>query len=85
MMNNTVIAPRPSFTRMLTTMAIKDLVKEARRVNYAVEVKKDDNGSIWGYEVRDDNALVFKGMQMRRGVWGTTFSTLYWKDPLDLS
>ena len=83
---NNEIAPRKSFTRVLDNAGIKSFVKEAKRVGYNVEVWRFDDtgksGPIYGYEVKDGDALVFKSMKMRPGIWATTFSTLYWKDPL---
>ena len=76
---------RPSFVRMLTTSAVKDLVKEAKRVKYAVEsTKHEDEKVIFMHKVTDpdySNALVFKALLVRPGVWATTFSTAYWQDP----
>ena len=70
-------APRASFIRLCRTPYVNNLIKEAKRVKYLVTRDAD----FW-VEVRDDanNALVFKAVQMQKGIWGVTFSTTYWNE-----
>ena len=63
-----------TFIKLCTTKAINPLIKEARRVKYAVE--KD----AFTFTVKDGEAMVFKGVQARKGIWACTFSKDYWKD-----
>lgn len=88
-MNTTTLdnPPRSYFTRLCDTKSVKSLVKEAKAVGYSVDTKSGDdfgNGGVWGYEVRDpshENSLVFKAIMVKQGVWGTTFSKVYWQEP----
>ena len=83
-MNCTNNAPvRTSFMRFCSTKYIKDLVKEAQRVEYTVDILGDTKG-IYAYEVYDpthNNSMVFKAVAIRPNYWGTTFSKVYWQEP----
>ena len=89
-MNSTTVntTERSSFTRIINTEYVKELVKEAKRVKYSVETFKDSDtgkGRVWGYEVRDtdhDNSLVFKVILLRANGWAGTFSKVYWQEPV---
>jgi hypothetical protein len=83
------IAPvRSTFIRFLTTKYVKSLVKEAKRVKYTVGISRDSEsskGNIYLYEVFDpehNNSLVFKSIAMRPNYWATTFSKVYWQEPV---
>lgn len=79
---------RSSFIRFLDTKYVKNLVKEAKRVKYNVEIGRtssDESGSIIWYDVRDpehSNSLVFKTVQVQPNYWATTFSKVYWQEPV---
>ena len=88
-MNSTInTAPvRSTFTRVCSTSFIKNLVKDAKRVGYAVNILRNSDmnkGPVYGYQVFDpshDNSLVFKAIAVRPDTWGTTFSKVYWQEP----
>lgn len=86
-MQNTNTATRPTFARIAATAAVKGFVKEAKNVGYTVIVNRGDDfdgkgkGPIWGYEVKDGEAMVFKATALRPNMWGMLFSTVYWKEP----
>jgi hypothetical protein len=79
------IAPvRSTFIRFLTTKYVKSLVKEAKRVKYTVGISRDGD-NVYLYEVFDpehSNSLVFKAVAMRPNYWATTFSKVYWQEPV---
>lgn len=78
---------RTKFRRICSTNFVKNLVKEAKRVGYTVDVFRNgdmNKGSVYGYQVFDpthDNSLVFKAIAIRPDNWGTTFSKVYWQEP----
>jgi len=78
-MNNT-------YTRILSTKAVNDLVKEAKRVKYIVnKVRVFHTSSVDAITVLDneDNALVFKALRANRDTWIVTYSKAYWQNPED--
>lgn len=79
-MNSTTTLPaRTSFMRVCKTDYVKKLVKEAKRVKYIV----NNNGG-FNFEVLDpdyNNALVFSGVPLGRGIWSVRFSKDYWQEP----
>lgn len=85
-MNTTTtdIAPaRSTFIRFLDTKYIKNLIKEAKRVKYTVNISRDGD-NVYLYEVFDpehNNSVVFKSVAMRPNYWATTFSKVYWQEP----
>jgi len=78
-MTTTIKRPPTSqqFARVVPHKYFKDLIKEARRVNYIIEGEPDF------YQVKDDetNDLVFSGIRHSSGGWLATFSKLYWQEP----
>ena len=84
MNTTTSTAPvRSSFIRLIDTKYVKNLVKEAKRVEYTVNVLR--SSAIYGYEVYDpthDNSVVFKAMLVRPNYWAATFSKVYWQEPV---
>lgn len=70
--------PRKTFIKLFQNKALTPYLKEARRVKYKV-VKTDLIFTVTDPDNKD--AVVFKGVQVRPGVWGVTFSTDYWADP----
>jgi hypothetical protein len=85
-MNTTTtdIAPtRSTFIRFLDTKYIKNLIKEAKRVKYTVNISRNGD-NVYLYEVFDpehNNSVVFKSVAMRPNYWATTFSKVYWQEP----
>lgn len=83
-MNNTTTAPvRSTFIRFLDTKYVKNLVEEAKKAEYTVNILRDPM-SIYFYEVYDpthSNSLVFKAVAIRQNYWATTFSKVYWQEP----
>jgi hypothetical protein len=79
------IAPvRSTFIRFLDTKYVKNLVKEAKRVKYTVNISRNGD-NVYLYEVFDpehSNSLVFKSVAMRPNYWATTFSKVYWQEPV---
>ena len=77
---NHIAVQRQTFLKVCTTKFIKGLVKEAKRVKYVVNA----DAGYW-YEVLDPdhaNTLVFKAVQVKPNVWATTFSKVYWQEPV---
>lgn len=73
-----------TFVRTISTTYLKELVKEAKRVEYEVETWRDSDtgkGPIYGYQVKDNGELVFKALAIRKNIWAGTFSKLYWQEP----
>jgi hypothetical protein len=75
-MNN---EPRKTFIKIYAAKALTPLIKEARRVKYTV-TKTDLIATVTDPENND--ALVFKAVLVNRALWGVTFSTAYWNDPM---
>ena len=76
---NTTAPARTTFLKLCKTPFVKGLIKEAKRVKYIV----NDNGG-FNFEVLDpdhDNSLVFRGVQVRPGLWSVAFSKVYWQEP----
>jgi hypothetical protein len=84
-MNTSTTAPvRSTFIRFLDTKYVKNLVKEAKNVKYTVNISRDGD-NVYLYEVFDpshSNSLVFKSIAIRPNYWGTTFSKVYWQEPV---
>lgn len=75
---------RSTFIRFLNTKYIKDLVKEAKNVKYTVNINRNGD-NVYLYEVFDpehSNSLVFKSVAIRPNYWATTFSKVYWQEPI---
>ena len=68
-----------TFIKLVRTADLNALVKEARRVKYLVE---RDDISVTVHDDEAPHALVFKAIQVQRGIWGTTFSKDYWQEPV---
>ena len=73
--NNLTATPK-MFTRFLANQAVKDMIKEARRVKYTVT--KDD----MTYTVKDGDQLVLKALRFNRSGWIVRFSVVYWNEPV---
>jgi len=84
-MNTSTTAPvRSTFIRFLDTKYVKSLIKEAKRVKYTVGISRDCD-TVYLYEVFDpehNNSLVFKSVAIRPNYWATTFSKVYWQEPV---
>jgi len=81
---NTINPPRSTFIRFLDTKYVKSLVKEAKRVKYTVNISRDGD-NVYLYEVFDpshSNSIVFKAVAIRPNYWATTFSKVYWQEPV---
>ena len=76
-MNNTTPAVPKTFIRLMGPKVKASYLKEAKRVGY--QITKD----ALTFTVRDNEALVFKGVQARRGIWAVTFSKDYWQEEKD--
>jgi len=84
MMTTTQNKTRSTFTRLAHTPTVKGMVKDAKKVGYAVEIGRfgaDGKGEIYFYKITDGADLVFKATMVQRGVWGMTFSTSYFQEP----
>jgi len=80
-MNST--APRTSFIRIGDKAKVLELVKEAKRVGYDVEIKKLGREA-YSYVVTDPgigNDEVFHSTNVRPGLWATSYSLKYWQEP----
>jgi hypothetical protein len=69
-----------TFLKLMSPDKVRELVKEAKRVKYTVEGKLSESF----LEVTDPdyaNVMVFRGVEVRRGVWSVSFSKLYWQSP----
>lgn len=74
---------RPTFTRICTPKVISAYVKEAKRVGYTVNSSMMSARNAFSHKVSDPEnaeALVFRAVQVRPGVWCATFSTVYFQD-----
>jgi hypothetical protein len=84
-MNTSTTAPvRSTFIRFLDTKHVKNLIKEAKNVKYTVNISRDGD-NVYLYEVFDhehSNSLVFKSVAIRPNYWATTFSKVYWQEPV---
>ena len=84
---NTATLPAPvsapatvhsTFTRLGNKARVTSMVKDARRVGYEVT----DSGS-FAFTVKDPTnggALVFKSVNVRPGLWATTYSSAYFAE-----
>jgi len=76
---------RKSFIRLGDKKKVIALIKEAKRVGYTVDENKIE-GRLFNVTVTDpenNNDLVFKSVNVRPGMWGTTYSTKYWVEKTD--
>jgi hypothetical protein len=62
-----------TFLRLMGPKVRAAYLKEAKRAGYQIE--KD----LFTFTVRDNGALVFKGVAIRSAVWAVTFSKDYWQ------
>ena len=77
LMNNTTPVVHKTFIRLMGPKVKASYLKEAKRVGY--QITKD----LFTFTVRDNEALVFKGVQARKGIWAVTFSKDYWQEEKD--
>ena len=77
LMNNTTPAVHKTFLRLMGPKVRASYLKEAKRVGYQIE--KD----LFTFTVRDNGALVFKGVAVRAAIWAVTFSKDYWLEEKD--
>lgn len=75
--------PRSTFVRIAQFPKVKELVTEAKRVGYPVEEKKMDRTpfSFIARDPENNNATVFRAVQVRPGVWAVSYPLAYWEEP----
>lgn len=83
-MNSSPYLDRSLFTRVCKSDYIKKLLKKAKRLKYNVKTKVK-NKDVRGYEVYDlenYDSLVFKAVLVKPNTWSTTFSKVYFREPI---
>lgn len=73
---------RASFTRVTNDPKhITALVREAKRVGYTVKTDAGFSHVVTDHTDGNAGALVFRAVQVRRGLWAVTYATAYWQEP----